>query len=192
VQNSLTVVAVAEEMGLGEDVLRSALGKFKGVKRRFTKTGESNGITVIDDYGHHPVEIAAVLRAARSATSANVIAVVQPHRYTRLHDLFDDFCTCCNEADIVIVADVYSAGEQPIEGVSRSALVAGMRARGHRNVQGLQDPKDLAPLIHETARPGDFVVCLGAGSITNWAQALPGELDSIAGIAPKSAAGTKG
>jgi UDP-N-acetylmuramate--alanine ligase len=187
VQNSLTVIAIAEEMGLGEEVVRTALGTFKGVKRRFTKTGESNGITVIDDYGHHPVEIAAVLRAARSATSSSVIAVVQPHRYSRLHDLFDDFCTCCNDADVVIVADVYAAGEQPIEGASRDALVAGMRAHGHRNVQALQDPKELAPLIHELARPGDFVVCLGAGSITNWAQALPGELDSLAGIAPKAA-----
>jgi UDP-N-acetylmuramate--alanine ligase len=189
VQNSLTVIAIAEEMGLGEDIVRNALGKFKGVKRRFTKTGESNGITVIDDYGHHPVEIAAVLRAARSATGSSVIAIVQPHRYTRLHDLFDDFCTCCNEADVVIVADVYAAGEQPIDGASRDALVAGMRAHGHRNVQALPEPKDLAPLIHELAKPGDFVVCLGAGSITNWAQALPGELDRLSGIAPQNAAG---
>jgi UDP-N-acetylmuramate--alanine ligase len=181
VQNSLSVVAVAEEMGLGEEVVREALGKFKGVKRRFTKTGESNGITVIDDYGHHPVEIAATLRAARSATGNNVIAVVQPHRFTRLRDLFDDFCTCFNDADIVLVADVYAAGETPIEGASRDALVAGMRARGHRNVQALPDPKDLAPLVHEVARSGDFVVCLGAGSITGWAQSLPAELDRLAG-----------
>jgi UDP-N-acetylmuramate--alanine ligase len=181
VQNSLSVVAVAEEMGLGEEVVREALGKFKGVKRRFTKTGESNGVTVIDDYGHHPVEIAATLRAARSATGNNVIAVVQPHRFTRLRDLFDDFCTCFNDADIVLVADVYAAGETPIEGASRDALVAGMRARGHRNVQALPDPKDLAPLVHEVARSGDFVVCLGAGSITGWAQSLPAELDRLAG-----------
>jgi UDP-N-acetylmuramate--alanine ligase len=112
---------------------------------------------------------------------------VQPHRYSRLHDLFDDFCTCCNEADVVIVADVYAAGEQPVEGADRDALVAGMRARGHRNVQALQDPAALAPLIHDQAKSGDFVVCLGAGSITNWAQALPGELDVLSGIAPKSA-----
>jgi UDP-N-acetylmuramate--alanine ligase len=183
VQNSLAAVAVAEEMGLGEEVVRNAFANFKGVKRRFTKTGESNGITVIDDYGHHPVEIAAVLRAARSATGANVIAIVQPHRFSRLRDLFDDFCTCFNDADMVIVADVYAAGEQAIEGVNRDALVAGMRARGHRNVQPLPDPKDLAPLVHELARSGDFVVCLGAGSITNWAQSLPGELDRLAGSA---------
>jgi UDP-N-acetylmuramate--alanine ligase len=184
VQNSLAAIAVAEEMGLSEDVVREALARFKGVKRRFTKTGESNGVTVIDDYGHHPVEIAAVLRAARSATGNNVIAVVQPHRFTRLRDLFDDFCTCFNDADMVLVADVYAAGEQPIEGANRDALVAGMRARGHRHVQALPDPKDLAPLVHELARPGDFVVCLGAGSITNWAQSLPGELDRLAGTAP--------
>jgi UDP-N-acetylmuramate--alanine ligase len=184
VQNSLAAIAVAEEMGLSEDIVREALARFKGVKRRFTKTGESNGVTVIDDYGHHPVEIAAVLRAARSATGNNVIAVVQPHRFTRLRDLFDDFCTCFNDADMVLVADVYAAGEQPIEGANRDALVAGMRARGHRHVQALPDPKDLAPLVHELARPGDFVVCLGAGSITNWAQSLPGELDRLAGTAP--------
>jgi UDP-N-acetylmuramate--alanine ligase len=184
VQNSLAAVAVAEEMGFGEEVVREALGKFKGVKRRFTKTGESNGITVIDDYGHHPVEISAVLRAARSATSNNVIAVVQPHRYTRLSNLFDDFCTCFNDADIVIVADVYAAGEQPIEGANRDALVAGMRARGHRNVQPLPDPKALPAMIHDLAKPGDFVVCLGAGSITNWAQSLPGELDRLSGKKP--------
>jgi UDP-N-acetylmuramate--alanine ligase len=184
VQNSLAAVAVAEEMGFGEDVVREALGKFKGVKRRFTKTGESNGITVIDDYGHHPVEISAVLRAARSATSNNVIAVVQPHRYTRLSNLFDDFCTCFNDADIVIVADVYAAGEQPIEGANRDALVAGMRARGHRNVQPLPDPKALPAIVHDLAKSGDFVVCLGAGSITNWAQSLPGELDRLSGLKP--------
>ena len=181
VQNSLAAIAIAEEMGLGEEVVRSALGKFKGVKRRFTKTGEWNGITVIDDYGHHPVEIAAVLGAARAATSGNVIAVVQPHRYSRLHDLFDRFCTCFNDADIVIIAEVYAAGEAPIEGTSRDALVAGTRARGHRNVQALADPAELAPLIRDLARPGDFVICLGAGSITSWAQSLPGELERLAG-----------
>ncbi len=179
VQNSLAAIAVAEEMGLGEEVIRSALGRFKGVKRRFTKTGEWNGVTVIDDYGHHPVEIAAVLRAARSAASGNVIAIVQPHRYTRLSNLFDEFCTCFNDADIVVVAEVYAAGEKPIEGASRDALVAGLRARGHRNAQPLSDPKELAPLVRELAKPGDFVVCLGAGSITYWAQSLPGELDRL-------------
>ncbi|MBX6369524.1 MAG: UDP-N-acetylmuramate--L-alanine ligase [Rhodospirillales bacterium] len=177
VQNSLAAIAVAEEMGLGEDVIRQAFAGFKGVKRRFTKTGEWNGVTIIDDYGHHPVEIAAVLRAARGAAGeAKVIAVVQPHRYTRVHSLFDEFCTCFNDADAVIVADIYAAGETPIEGVDRDALVTGLRMRGHRDVRPLPRPEDLAPMVREIARPGDFVVCLGAGSITNWAQALPAEL----------------
>jgi UDP-N-acetylmuramate--alanine ligase len=179
VQNSLAAIAVAEEMGLGDDVIRTAFAGFKGVKRRFTKTGESHGVTVIDDYGHHPVEIAAVLRAARGATSGSIIAVVQPHRYTRLHDLFAEFCTCFNDADAVLVAEVYAAGEPPIEAVSREALVAGLRARGHRNAQALPAPGDLAPMVRDLAKSGDFVVCLGAGSITNWAQSLPGELDRL-------------
>jgi UDP-N-acetylmuramate--alanine ligase len=176
VQNSLAAVAVAEEMGLGEDVIRTAFVGFKGVKRRFTKTGEAHGITVIDDYGHHPVEIAAVLHAARGATAGSIIAVVQPHRFTRLRDLFADFCTCFNDADAVLVAEVYAAGEPPIEGIDRDALVAGLRARGHRHVEPLPSPATLAPMVRELAKPGDFVVCLGAGSITNWAQSLPAEL----------------
>jgi UDP-N-acetylmuramate--alanine ligase len=190
VQNSLAAIAVAEEMRLGEDVVRMALGTFKGVKRRFTKTGESNGITVIDDYGHHPVEIAAVLRAARSAARGNVIAVVQPHRYTRLHHLFDEFCTCFNDADSVLVADVYAAGEAPIDGINRDALVAGLRSRGHRNAQPLPSPEALPGMVQALARPGDFVICLGAGSITSWAQALPAALDRLAG-ARGSAAGAR-
>jgi UDP-N-acetylmuramate--alanine ligase len=176
VQNSLAAVAVAEEMGLGEDVIRTAFAGFKGVKRRFTKTGEARGVTVIDDYGHHPVEIAAVLHAARGATTGSIIAVVQPHRFTRLRDLFAEFCTCFNDADAVLVAEVYAAGEAPIEGIDRDALVAGLRARGHRSAQPLPSPAKLAPMVRELAKPGDFVVCLGAGSITNWAQSLPAEL----------------
>jgi UDP-N-acetylmuramate--alanine ligase len=176
VQNSLAAVAVAEGMGLGDEALRTALGSFRGVKRRFTKTGEWNGVAVIDDYGHHPVEIAAVLKAARTIVEGNVIAVVQPHRYTRVSHLFDAFCTCFNDADIVLVADVYAAGEAPIEGVSREAIVAGLAKRGHRNVRPLDDPADLASLVRELAKPGDMVVCLGAGSITNWANNLPREL----------------
>jgi UDP-N-acetylmuramate--alanine ligase len=176
VQNSLAAVAVAEAMGLGDEALRAALGNFRGVKRRFTKTGEWNGVTVIDDYGHHPVEIAAVLRAARAVVAGKVIAVVQPHRFTRVLHLFDGFCTCFNDADIVLVADVYAAGETPIEGVTREAIVAGLIERGHRNVRPLDGPRDLAMLVRELARPGDMIVCLGAGSITNWANSLPGEL----------------
>jgi len=181
VQNSLAAIAVAEEMSLGDEVVRAGLANFKGVKRRFTKTGESMGITVIDDYGHHPVEIAAVLRAARSATPGKVIAVVQPHRYTRVAHLFDEFCTCFNDADFVLVADIYAAGEPPLEGIDRDALVMGLRGRGHRNAEPLLDPKDLARMVRDIAEPGDFVVCLGAGSITNWAQALPRELDLLGG-----------
>jgi UDP-N-acetylmuramate--alanine ligase len=176
VQNSLASVAVAEAMGLGDEALRVALGSFRGVKRRFTKTGEWNGVTVIDDYGHHPVEIAAVLKAARAIVEGKVIAVVQPHRFTRVSHLFDGFCTCFNDADIVLVADVYAAGETPIEGVTREAVVAGLIERGHRNVRPLNDPQGLALLVWELAKPGDIVVCLGAGSITNWANSLPGEL----------------
>jgi len=176
VQNSLAAVAVAEALGLGDDALRVALHNFGGVKRRFTKTGEWNAVTVIDDYGHHPVEIAAVLKAARAIVEGKVIAVVQPHRFTRVLHLFDGFCTCFNDADIVLVADIYAAGEAPIEGVTGEAVVAGLIEHGHRNVRALADPRDLAPLVSEVARPGDMVVCLGAGSITNWANNLPGEL----------------
>jgi UDP-N-acetylmuramate--alanine ligase len=182
VQNSLAVVAIAREMGFDDVVLREALGNFGGVKRRFTKTGEAQGITVIDDYGHHPVEIAAVLSAARQAVPDHrVIAVVQPHRYTRLRDLFEGFCTCFNEADTVIVADVYAAGEQPIDGISRDAMVQGLRARGHRRVIPLEAPDQLAALVRGEAAAGDFVVCLGAGSITNWANALPAQIEKLAG-----------
>jgi UDP-N-acetylmuramate--alanine ligase len=179
VQNSLAVAAVAEAMALGDDALRTALSNFKGVKRRFTKIGEWNGVTVIDDYGHHPVEITAVLRAARAIVEGKVIAVVQPHRFTRVAHLFDGFCTCFNDADIVLVADIYAAGETPIEGVSRDALVAGLIEHGHRNARPLADASELAPMIGELAAPGDMVVCLGAGSITGWANSLPGELAAL-------------
>ncbi len=176
VQNSLAAIAIACEMGLSEDIIRKALLGFKGVKRRFTRTGDWNGVTVIDDYGHHPVEISAVLKAAREASEGNVIAVVQPHRYTRLRDLFEDFCTCFNDADTVIVANVYEAGEAPIENINRDALVEGLKLRGHRQAVPLEGPEALAGMVRERAKPGDMVVCLGAGSISAWANALPGEL----------------
>jgi UDP-N-acetylmuramate--alanine ligase len=176
VQNSLAAIAVASEMGAEDDTIRSALASFGGVKRRFTRTGEVDGITVIDDYGHHPVEIAAVLRAARAATRGRVIAVVQPHRYTRLANLFEEFCTCFNDADRVIVAEVYAAGEAPIAGINRDALVQGLIGHGHRHVLPLAAPSELAALIDRVAQRGDLVVCLGAGNITQWAQALPAEL----------------
>ena len=179
VQNALAAIAIAVEMDVDDATIRSAFAGFRGVKRRFTKTGESGGITVIDDYGHHPVEIAAVLKAARQAGARDVVAVVQPHRYTRLESLFPEFCACMNDAGTVIVADVYAAGEAPIPGVSRDALVDGLRARGHRSVVPLPGPEHLGEMVHAIARPGDFVVCLGAGTITTWAAALPGELAAL-------------
>jgi UDP-N-acetylmuramate--alanine ligase len=174
--NATAAVTVAHELGVPDDTIRTALAKFGGVRRRFTRTGTWNGVTIIDDYGHHPVEIAAVLKAARESTKGQVIAVVQPHRYTRLAALFEQFCTCFNDADIVIVAHVYPAGEAPIKGADRDALVHGLRTHGHRQVVPLDSPERLASLIAGMAQPGDYVVCLGAGSITQWAYALPGEL----------------
>lgn len=180
VSNATAAIAVADQLGISADLIRQGLAGFAGVKRRFTHTGVWNGINVYDDYGHHPVEITAVLRAARDAADGRVIAVMQPHRYTRLQSLFDDFCTCFNDADIVIVADVFEAGESPIEGADRDSLVSGMRASGHRNVIALQKPEDLAALVMENAEPGDLVLCLGAGSITRWAYSLPDELAALA------------
>lgn len=176
VQNALAALAVAAALAIEDAVVRRAFAGFAGVSRRFTKTGEVDGVTVIDDYGHHPVEIAAVLAAARTVTSGQVIAVVQPHRYSRLHNLFGEFCACFNDADVVIVADVYPAGEEPIEGANRDALVDGLRAHGHRHVVPLEGREALAGVVAELAKPGDLVVCLGAGSISQWAHALPGEL----------------
>ncbi len=180
VQNALSCLVIADEMGIADDVVVRALAGFEGVNRRFTKTGEAAGITVIDDYGHHPVEISAVLKAARGAAQGQVLAVVQPHRYSRLKDLFEEFCTCFNDADAVLVADVYAAGEAPIAGADRDALVAGLREHGHRTVMGVNAPGDLAASIMELAKPGDMVVCLGAGNITQWAAALPDELGALA------------
>jgi UDP-N-acetylmuramate--alanine ligase len=175
--NATAAVAVARELGIPDERIRSALAGFGGVKRRFTRTGIWNGVTIFDDYGHHPVEIAAVLRAARASTEGQVIAVVQPHRYTRLQSLFDQFSTCFNDADHVIVAEVYAAGETPIPGIDRDHLVDALRARGHRSVIPLPAPDALAGLVKGLARPEDYVVCLGAGNITQWAYALPKELE---------------
>jgi UDP-N-acetylmuramate--alanine ligase len=182
--NAVAAIALAYELGVTPDAIRRSLASFGGVKRRFTKTGEWNGATIYDDYGHHPVEIAAVLKAARASTSGQVIAIVQPHRYTRLHALFNDFCTCFNDADAVIVAPVYTAGEVPIEGADRDGLVSGLKSRGHRRVTALDTPDQLAGLIKDMAGPGDYVIFLGAGNITQWAYALPGEL---AGLEEKAA-----
>jgi UDP-N-acetylmuramate--alanine ligase len=180
VSNALSAVAVARHLGMKKDEIREALAGVAGVNRRFTRGGEVNGVTIIDDYGHHTVEIAAVLKAARQALSGNpggrIIAVHQPHRYTRLSSLFDDFCTCFNEADVVAIAEVYAAGEDPIAGASRDDLVAGLIAHGHRHARALHDEGDLARLVREQTRPGDMVVCLGAGTISAWANALPARL----------------
>ncbi len=180
VLNALAAIAVARELGVSDAAIREGLAGFAGVKRRFTTTGVVEGVRIIDDYGHHPVEIAAVLRAARSMTEGRVVAVVQPHRYTRLLDLFDEFCGCFNDADTLIVAEVYAAGEAPIEGVDRDALVEGLRRAGHRHVLPLAGPAVLADLIAAETRPGDMVVCLGAGDITQWAYALPDRLKALA------------
>ena len=177
--NATAAIAVARELGMSDAKIIEALGGFGGVKRRFTRTGDWNGTTIFDDYGHHPVEIAAVLRAARAATEGQVIAVVQPHRYTRLASLFDDFCTCFNDADHVIVAPVYAAGETPIAGADAEHLVQGLRARGHRSVAALPGPEALAGMVAGLAKPGDYVICLGAGTISQWAYALPGELAAL-------------
>ena len=183
VLNALAAIAVARELGVGPKALREGLAGFGGVRRRFTTTGVAGGVRVIDDYGHHPVEIASVLKAARAVTAGRVVAVVQPHRYSRLRDLFDEFCQCFNDADTVVVADVYAAGEQPIAGVDKASLAEGVRRFGHRRVLSLDSPQELARLISQEARAGDVVVMLGAGDITNWAYALPGELEVLVAVA---------
>jgi UDP-N-acetylmuramate--alanine ligase len=176
VSNATAAIAVAHELGISADAIRKGLSSFGGVKRRFTHTGSWNGVEVFDDYGHHPVEIKAVLRAARDAAKGRVIAIAQPHRYSRLHDLFSDFSACFNDADTVIVAPVYAAGEDPIPGATSDALVARIRAGGHRDARYVEGPAAIAPIVRDLARPGDFVVFLGAGNITQWAYALPKEL----------------
>ena len=181
VSNALAAIAVARHLGMKRAEIREALAGFAGVNRRFTKVAEVGGVTIIDDYGHHPVEIAAVLRAARQATKGRVIAVHQPHRYTRLSSLFEDFCTCFNEADVVAIAEVYAAGEDPIPGASRDDLVAGLIAHGHRHARAIIDEDDLARLVREQARMGDMVVCLGAGTISAWANGLPAKLVQVPG-----------
>ena len=175
-ENALAAVAVGHLLGVPEDAIRRALGEFRGVQRRFTLAGEVDGVRIIDDYAHHPTEIAAVLATARLAGCGRVMAVMQPHRYTRLNALLDDFAHCFSEADKVLIAPVYAAGEAPIAGASRDALVAATRAGGHRDVKAIDGPDDLASCAGAWAAPGDTIVCLGAGSITAWAHALPGSL----------------
>jgi len=182
VQNSLASIAIALELSMPIALIKKGMSEFQGVKRRFTKTGEVSGISIIDDYGHHPVEISAVLKAGRQAvedSNGKIIAVMQPHRYTRLQDLFEDFSTCFNEADTVIIADVYPAGEKPIDGINKEALAQSIRTHGHKDVHVLEEPNDLALLINDIACSGDYVICLGAGNITAWANSLPNKLSKI-------------
>ncbi|WP_439529454.1 UDP-N-acetylmuramate--L-alanine ligase [Pannonibacter sp.] len=179
VSNATAAIAVANRLCIAGTAIRKGLAGFGGVKRRFTHTGTWNGVDIFDDYGHHPVEIRAVLNAARDTAKGKVIAIVQPHRYTRLASLFDDFSTCFNDADTVIVAPVYAAGEQPIDGVNRDTLVSGLKIHGHRSVLALEGPDALAGLVGGIAQPGDYVVCLGAGNISQWAHALPGQLEAL-------------
>lgn len=192
VLNALTTFAVGHDIGISADKIAGALTKFSGVKRRFTTTGIVNDITIIDDYGHHPVEIAAVLKAGRDAVAGRgngrIIAVMQPHRYTRLSSLFSQFSECFELADEIIISDVYTAGEEPIEGANKDALVSAIAKKG-KSVRGLDTPANLGKMIHELAKPGDFVICLGAGNITQWAYALPKELEVLYGLSPKSVNG---
>ena len=176
VSNALAAVAVARHLGLPRGAIRAALAGFEGVNRRFTRVGEVDGVTIIDDYGHHPVEIAAVLRAARQACEGRVIAVHQPHRYSRLSSLFEEFCGAFHEADVAAIAEVYAAGEDPVPGAEREDLVAGLVRHGHRDARAVAGPEGLEALVREVARPGDMVVCLGAGTISGWTRALPERL----------------
>ena len=172
VQNALAAIGVAIELGITDGVIASGFARFGGVKRRFTKVGEIDGASIIDDYGHHPVEIKAVLAAAREGAEGRVIAVAQPHRYTRLRDLMEEFKGAFNDADIVYIAPVYTAGEEAIDGVNAEALVEGLKERGHRAVRLVENPDDLAEQLRDLAAPGDMVICLGAGDITKWAAGL--------------------
>ena len=176
VSNALAAVAVARHLGMKRSEIRAALAAFGGVNRRFTRVGEVNGVTIIDDYGHHPTEITAVLKAARQSSEGRIIAVHQPHRYTRVHHHFDDYCACFNDADVVAISEVFAAGEDVIEGATRDDLVAGLIRAGHRHARAITDEADLVRLVKEQAKPGDMVVCLGAGSISRWANALPEKL----------------
>ena len=181
VSNATAAIAVAQRLGISVEDIGKGLASFAGVKRRFTFTGSWNGVNVYDDYGHHPVEIKAVLKAARESCSGRVIAVHQPHRYTRVHSLMEEFATCFNEADTILLAPIYSAGEDPIEGVTSEALVSRVKSAGHRDARFVAGQDAIAPIVASLASPGDFVVLLGAGSITNWAAALPKELASLSG-----------
>jgi len=172
VQNALAAIGVAAELGIPDETIARGFEKFDGVKRRFTKVGEVDGVAIIDDYGHHPIEIKAVLSAARESAAGRVIAVVQPHRYTRLASLMDEFQLAFNDADFVLVAPVYAAGEAPLDGVSHETLVEGLRERGHLGAQAVADAGEVCRHLRDLAAPGDMIICLGAGDITKWAAGL--------------------
>lgn len=178
ISNATAAIAIASELGVSATDIQKGIASFGGVRRRFTHTGSWNGVEIYDDYAHHPVEIKAVLQAAREAASGKVFAIKQPHRYTRLESLFDEFCACFNDADTVLVAPVYEAGENPIEGINATSLVAGLRSGGHRSAREISGPEEIANIIADDAQPGDFVIFLGAGNITQWAHSLPDELDA--------------
>jgi UDP-N-acetylmuramate--alanine ligase len=183
VQNSLAAIAVARELGVPDETIRQGLQTFRGVGRRFTKVGEWHGCAIIDDYAHNPFKIAAALKAARQAYSGPIVAVVQPHRYTRLRDTFAEFAKCLNDADVALIAPVYAAGEQPIEGINRDSYAEALRAHGHRNVHTIDGEADLTALVAANAKPGGVVICLGAGSITAWAHKLQAALQDLEGKA---------
>ncbi len=182
--NAAAAIATATRIGVDGDAVRAGLAAFSGVKRRFTRTGEWDGVTIYDDYGHHPVEIAAVLAAARSSAEGRVVAVMQPHRYSRLQSLFDAFCACFNDADIVFISPVYAAGEEPLQGFDAEALAQGIRAQGHRHAETFEGPHVLAQTVRRVVKPGDVVICLGAGTVTQWANALPRELADLSSRMP--------
>ena len=181
VLNALAATIIARELGIDDEAIREGFANFNGVNRRFTETGVVDGVRIIDDYGHHPVEIAATLSAARSISEGKIIAVMQPHRYSRLDRLFDDFCACFNEADHVLIADVYAAGEALIEGRDKQGLAAGVSSHGHRGAQAVESWDALPSRILELIEPGDMVVMLGAGDITKYAAALPKQLEAARG-----------
>lgn len=180
ISNATAAITIAMELGVNEEGIRKGLAEFSGVKRRFTQTGQWNGVTIIDDYAHHPVEISSVLRAARTAAGkGRVIAIKQPHRFSRLRDLFGEFCACFNDADTVLVAPVYRAGEQPLEGFDEVTLASGLTSGGHRDARVIGGQEGLAELISQIAEPGDYVIFLGAGDVSTWANALPEELADL-------------
>ena len=183
--NALAAIAVASEAGLSDDTIRDALANFSGVKRRFQPTGTWNGVSFFDDYAHHPIEIAAVLKAARAGARGRVIGVVEPHRYSRVADLFDEFSSCFSDADTVIVAPLYTAGESPIEGIDHNALAEGIRAKGHKAVVAVPSQNEIATVLSQIAQPNDMVICMGAGTLTEMAHRLP----AILAAEPKRAGG---